>query len=62
MVSKELTKIQRRQCIVELLIRDFPLVIILIDLIINFILGFGAIGFQIASIILNTDLYFIGCG
>lgn len=62
MSSKYLTKIQKKQCFVELLIQDFPLVWIMIDLFLSSFLGLCAIGFQIASIVLKTDLYYIGCG
>ncbi|RNA33205.1 hypothetical protein BpHYR1_037592 [Brachionus plicatilis] len=62
MSRKYLTTIQKKQCFVELLIQEFPLVPVLIDLFLNSFLGLCAMGFQIASIVLKTDLYFIGCG
>lgn len=60
--EKKLTKIQRRQIIEKMLNDEFPLIAIILLCILDILLGLSAIGFQIASIIFQTDIYFVGCG
>ena len=59
---KSLTKVQRRQFIDKMLNEDFPLVFILITIVLNVILSIAAIGFQVASIVFETNYYYIYCG
>ena len=59
---RELTKVQRYQLIESMLNESFPLAAILFVIIVDVILAFGSIGFQIAGIVLQTDLYYIACG
>ena len=57
-----LTKVQRYQLIESMLNESFPLVTVLIVIFADVALALSSIGFQIASIILQTDLYYIACG
>jgi hypothetical protein len=60
--EKQLTKEERKEAIVSFLKNDFPLRFIVITTIMEMLLSFMAIGFQIASIILKSPLYFVGTG
>lgn len=60
--DKKLTKVQKRQITEKMLIEEFPLVPVILASVLNILLGLGAIGFQIASIVLETDLFFIATG
>jgi hypothetical protein len=60
--NKSLTKVQKHQFIEKMLNDDFPIVSVTISIVINLLLGFSAIGFQVAAIVFGTSYYYIYCG
>lgn len=59
---KVLTKVQKYQLIESMLNESFPLIAIWTSVTFDVFLAIASIGFQIASIVLKTELYFIACG
>ena len=60
--EKMLTKKERKEAIGMMLAENFPLKIIIITTLMEALLGLMAIGFQIASIVVRSPLYFVGTG
>lgn len=60
--EKNLTKPERIKQIEKMLQEDFPLCFYIFNSVFNILFGIAAIGFQVASLLLKSPLYYIFSG